>query len=1006
MLKLLSCRALCVSVVFVAETVFLNGLGELRAAERTEDVTSSDVTSSDVTSSDVTDTDIAPIDFARDVRPILNEHCVSCHGGVKQAGDLSFGYKEHVFGPRESGGPIVVPGDPDASELIRRITTDDETERMPPVDEHPEGLTAEETQTLVQWVRQGAAWGEHWSFVRPARQPLPVVADPNWCRQRIDHFILARLEQEGIAPSPDAAADRWLRRVSLDLIGLPPTPADRTRFLEDVQEQGGAAYAVAVERLLDSPHFGERWASVWLDLVRYADSKGLGLDGRRSIWKYRDWVIDAFNRDLPYDQFTVEQLAGDLLPDATMDDLIATACHRSTQSNEEGGTDDEQFRVEAVVDRINTTWQVWQGLTFGCTQCHDHPYDPLRNTDYYHFMAFFNNTADSDLNSDAPLLQTPLDPSDYKTARKLDRQMEAADQTLWQSGRTLTEDKSLWMPLRNLEAAATDDAEMAVEPATQGDQYYTAGTVYKNTGFVLSAPLPEEQTQLTALRFTAFPLDPQASLANPEWGFVLSHLKAELLVAGSEEPVVLEFAQVIGDEPRPLLDPQQSLNAEHDDGFAAFSRIHHPRTAVFVLKKPAEVAPSTRLRVTLAFKRFSGGSHPLVARRGSLAVSGDAQWTSWLNDAQLTSARETLAQLREERKAIPSVALPIMRDRPLQIARPTFRFDRGNYLNKTEQVSAATPSVMSPLSSDRVPNRLDLARWLVSDENPLTARVAVNRFWAQLFGIGLVETQEDFGSSGEPPSHPALLDDLAVRFSDDMNWSVKQLLRELTLSSAYRQAAVIRPDIRERDPRNRLVARGPRGRLPAETLRDQALAIAGLLSEKMHGPPVYPPLPAGVWDPFQAADKWTTAERNDENRYRRSIYVYMKRTIPYPMFASFDTPSREYCTVRRITSNTPLQALMTLNDATFGEAAMALGRRMLVSAETLPSQLEFGLLLSTGREPSADEIAELESLHQQLLEQQPQTVETSDGEEPVTPEEQTMAIVAGVLLNLDEVLTK
>ncbi len=1006
MLKLLTCRVLPVSIVLFAEAVFPAQFGVLRAEDRI--VGKADDGS---TNPGIAKVDFVKVDFAEDVRPILNERCASCHGGVKQAGDLSFGYKEHLFGPRESGGPIVVPGDPDASELIRRITTDDETERMPPVDEDPQGLTAEEVQTLKQWVRQGAAWSEHWSFVRPARQPLPVVADPDWCRQRIDHFILARLEQEGITPSPEAAADRWLRRVSLDLTGLPPTPDERVRFLDAVREQGEPAYALAVERLLDSPHFGERWASVWLDLVRYADSKGLGLDGRRSIWKYRDWVIDAFNRDLPYDQFTIEQLAGDLLPDATMDDLIATACHRSTQSNEEGGTDDEQFRVEAVVDRINTTWQVWQGLTFGCTQCHNHPYDPLQNSDYYHFMAFFNNTADSDLNSDAPLLQTPLDPSDYETARKLDQQIEAAEQMLWQTGRKLVTDPSLWLPVRGLEAAATDDTEMAVEQSAEGDQYYTVGTVYKNTGFVLNAPLPEELTQLTALRFTAFPLDPQTSLANPEWGFVLSHLKAELVSPEAGKPITLEFAQVIGDEPRPLLNPQHSLMADHDDGFAAFSRIHHPRTAAFVLKHPVEVAPSTRLRVTLAFKRFSGGSHPLVARRGSLAVSGDAQWMAWLSDPELTGTRETLAPLKEQRKAIPSVVLPIMRDRPANIARPTYRFDRGNYLNKTEQVSAGTPSVMPPLKSEGVPDRLDLARWLVSDENPLTARVAVNRFWAQLFGIGLVETQEDFGSSGEPPSHPALLDDLAVRFVEDMHWSVKQLLRELTLSSTYRQAAVIRPDIRKRDPQNRLLAHGPRNRLPAETVRDQALAIAGLLSEKMHGPPVHPPLPGGVWDPFQAADKWTTAARNDENRYRRSIYVYMKRTIPYPMFASFDTPSREYCTVRRITSNTPLQALMTLNDATFEEAATALGRRMLAAAETLPEQLRFGLLVSTGREPSADEITELESLSQQLMEQQPQDsqtppAESSDGGEPLTPEEQAMAIIAGVLLNLDEVLTK
>ncbi|MGE0377445.1 MAG: DUF1553 domain-containing protein, partial [Planctomycetaceae bacterium] len=887
------------------------------------------------------------VDFGRDVRPILRERCSSCHGGVKQAGDLSFAYREHVLGPRPSGTLIVVPGEPEASELVRRITAADEAERMPPVDEHPEGLSASEIATLVAWVRQGAEWGEHWSFVRPRRQPLPSVQEASWCRQRIDQFILARLEREGFTPSPDAAADRWLRRVSLDLIGLPPTPADRERFLEAVGREGEAAYAAAVERLLDAPHFGERWASVWLDLVRYADSKGLGLDGRRSIWKYRDWVIDAFNRDLPYDEFTVQQLAGDLLPNATIDALMATACHRATQSNEEGGTDDEQFRVEAVVDRINTTWQVWQGLTFGCTQCHDHPYDPLRNSEYYRFMTFFNNTVDSDLDSDAPLLEAPLDPGDYERAHRLDRQIEAAERELWRTGRVLADEASQWAPLQELEVVANDDTAMAVERVADEAQYYTVDAVHTNTGFVISAPLPTALTQLTAVRFTGFPLNPQASLANPEWGFVLSHFKAELLPSGTDQPVELAFGEVVADEPHPLLDPALSLNAENPDGFAAFSRIHHPRTAVFVLKDPAPVPPGTRLRVTLAFKQLSGGSHPLVARRGSFAVSGDARWASRLNDPLLSVLRDSLARLREERKAIASVTLPVMADLPDWLARPTHVFERGNYLHKGEAVSPGTPAVLPPLASAGEPDRLDLARWFVADENPLTARVAVNRFWAQLFGTGLVETQEDFGISGDPPSHPELLDDLAVRFAADMSWSVKRLLKELTLSSTYRQSAVVRPEAAERDPQNRLLARGPRHRLPAESVRDQALAVAGILSSKLYGPPVFPPIPDGVWDPFQADDKWTTAERNDENRYRRSIYIYMKRTIPYPMFASFDTPSREFCSLRRETSNTPLQALMTLNDLSFDEAALALGRRMRGGHETLHDQMKFGLQLAT-----------------------------------------------------------
>ncbi|MBX3437562.1 MAG: DUF1549 domain-containing protein, partial [Planctomycetaceae bacterium] len=525
------------------------------------------------------------VDFSRDVRPILTAHCSSCHGGVKQAGDLSFGLREHVLGPRDSGVPVVVPGAPHASELVRRVTSADPAERMPPVDEHREGLSPEEMETLVAWVRQGARWEEHWSFIPPQRQPRPAVQDVSWGRERIDDFILSRLEQEGLRPSPDAEPDRWLRRASLDLTGLPPTPEEREQFLDDLHRRGESAYGDAVERLLDSPHFGERWASVWLDLVRYADSRGLGLDGRRTIWKYRDWVIDAFNRDLPFDQFTVQQLAGDLLPDPTIENLIATACHRTTQSNEEGGTDDEQFRVEAVVDRVNTTWQVWQGLTSGCTQCHDHPYDPLRHAEYYRFMAFFNNTADSDLDNDAPLLQAPIQFADYARARELDRKIEAAEKELWETGRALVQTDSLWNPLHGLEVAATDNTQVAVESDAGGDQYRTISDVHTNTGFVVTVPLPSELPQLTAVRFTAFPLNPAASYVNPEWGFVLSHIKAELVVPDADQPTVLSFAEVIADEPRPLLDPSQSLNPDNADGFAAFTRIHYPRTAVFVLRE-------------------------------------------------------------------------------------------------------------------------------------------------------------------------------------------------------------------------------------------------------------------------------------------------------------------------------------------------------------------------------------------------------------------------------------
>ncbi|MEZ6053501.1 MAG: DUF1549 and DUF1553 domain-containing protein [Planctomycetaceae bacterium] len=801
----------------------------------------------------------------------------------------------------------------------------------------------------------------------------------------------------------EAAADRWLRRVSLDLIGLPPTPSEREAFLQDVSTQGETAYETVVDRLLDSPHFGERWASMWLDQVRYADSKGLGLDGRRTIWKYRDWVIDAFNRDLPYDEFTLKQLAGDLLPDPTMDDLIATACHRTTQSNEEGGTDDEEFRVEAVVDRVNTTWQVWQGLSFGCAQCHNHPYDPLKNREYYQFMAYFNNSADCDVNSDAPTVMAPVSSTDEEHARQLDRQMEESAEQIRSAGERLVEDEGLWQPLMGLSIKSTDQTQTAIEAREEGGQYYTIGDVQTNTGFVVTAPIPEGVTQLTALRFTGFPLDPVAAVSEPEWGFVLSHLKAELLVDGTEAPVELKFAQVVGDEPQPFLDPQLSLDPESTDGFAAYSRIHYPRVAAFVLGEPVTVVAGSTLRLSLAFNQSSGGSHPLVARRGSFAVSGAHEWMDWLHDPALETARIQLIELETQRKSIESVSVPVMRERISQLTRPTHIFERGNFLSKADKVNAALPSALASGEAQTVHDRLAMARWFISSENPLTARVEVNRVWTEVFGMGLVATQEDFGSSGDLPSHPELLDDLAFRFQTEMGWSHKALLRELTLSSTYRQQATASPELIERDPQNRLLARGPRHRLSAEVVRDQSLEVSGLLSEKMHGPPVHPPIPDGVWIPFQESDKWTTAESGDENRYRRSIYIYVKRSIPFPMFASFDTPSREFCTSRRVRSNTPLQALMTLNDTTFNEAALALGRRMLKSHEDLSQQLAFGLSVTTCREPSADEVVELTALYNEVFSQQ---AAPADESSPLSPAEQAMSIVASVLLNLDEVLTK
>ncbi|WP_231603745.1 PSD1 and planctomycete cytochrome C domain-containing protein [Neorhodopirellula pilleata] len=921
------------------------------------------------------------IDFNEHIRPIFNAHCTACHGGVKQAGDVSFAYKDRVLPPE---GWIVEPGDPDASVLIERVISDDPDTMMPPPD-HGKRLSQDEVSKLRRWIEQGAPWSNHWAYEKAKPQPIPNVVQSDWCRDPLDHFVLAKLQDRSIAPSPEATPSRWLRRVSLDLTGLPPQPDDLDAFLSAVETEGDAAYEQEVDRLLGHSGFGERWASVWLDQIRYADSKGLGLDGRRNAWKYRDWVIDAFNRDLPYDEFTIAQIAGDLRPDATMEDLIATAAHRMTQTNEEGGTDDEEFRIAAVLDRVNTTWQAWQGVTFGCVQCHSHPYDPFEHDEYYQFAAFFNNTSDSDLGEEWPTLQVPIDPKDYDKATVLDRSIKELERSIWQRESVALNNNELWQPLLGIEASTNNQTRVDVKRNDDRDEFFTVGTVSGNTDITVEAPLAENFQRLTAIRLTAMPLEPESAVTDSEWGFVLAHWQVEMMVPGSEKPQELEFTRVIADEPHPFDDPARSLDAKSNRGFSAYTRIHYPRQAAFVLKEPVAVQPGSTIRVRLKHRINALGAFPLIIRRGHLSVSGDDRWAEMEADAKLRTDRAELARLKSERGKIRSTSLPVLAEREPHLARPTNVFIRGLFLTKDKEVSPGTPASLPPLDASGKADRLALAQWLVDESNPLTARVAVNRVWAQLFGVGIVATEEDFGSSGEPPTHPELLDYLSLRFENEHDWKFKSLIRELVLSSTYRQSSAYREDLADLDPNNRWLARGPKHRLDAETVRDQALALSGLLSPAMHGPPVHPPIPDGVWKPFEGGDKWSTPSTEDGDRYRRSIYTYTKRSIPFPMFAAFDAPSRELCTPRRLRSNTPLQALMMLNDATLVECATAFADRMQASAPETRDQLANGFRMATCRAASDAELDELVSLHTQIG---------------------SLSGVASVLLNLDEVLTK
>jgi len=941
------------------------------------------------------------VDFARDIRPILNAKCTGCHGGVKKAGGVSFVYENQVINfEGETGNPVVVPNDVDASELFFRITLPaDDIDRMPPADEHPKGLNEDEIALFKQWIEEGADWRGHWSFEKPEVSEAPAVKT---AKTGIDRFVLARLAKEGLTSSPSAEPARLLRRLSLDLTGLPPTLAELDAFIADHAEDPDKAISAAVDERLARPAFGEKWSTMWLDLVRYADSRGLGQDGKRNIWPYRDWVVNAFNNDMPFDQFTIRQLAGDLLPEPTIDDLIATAAHRNTQTNNEGGTDDEEFRVEAVIDRINTTWQAWGSITFGCVQCHDHPYEAFHHDDYYEFMAFFNNTADSDLNNDEPLLQVPTDPAKREEAARLDREIRDLQTRLWNSGRSLASSVA-WTPLAFDNVSTSNNTLIETDEVGGQHHFFTKGTVQRGPIYRLYPTLPKSGKAITGFKLTVLPTDAEKALRDSEWGFEVSELEVELLDE-KNEVTKIEFAASVADIPF-LPHKPETLIGNSGSGFQAWTRLHHARELTIIPAEPITPGEKT-LRIRLSNKGFLLGAFPLVIKRGYLEVSSDPALIAFAKSEERTGMTKNLIALQAERKKIPSTTLPVMAERHASITRPTHVFARGNFLEKDKAVTAGLPNSLPPLSGGKNPTRLDMAKWWVSGDHPMTSRVFVNRVWEQLFGTGLVATLEDFGSSGEKPSHPELLDYLALKFQNDDAWSMKAIVREIVLSSTYQQAAKASPELIKRDPANRLLARGPRNRLAAEILRDQALAIGGLLTEKVGGPPVYPPIPTGVWKPFQAGDKWETPARGEENRYRRALYTYTKRSIPFPSMATFDAPSREFCSPRRLESNTPLQALTMLNDEAMTEAAAGLARRMKYETEgTIADKLTAGYRIATARLPSDEKLSELVGLFDKLEAQYASEPELKKGLAG-TADGAAYTIVAQVILNLDEVLTK
>ncbi|NSL85399.1 DUF1553 domain-containing protein [Chitinophaga sp. Mgbs1] len=876
------------------------------------------------------------VDFSSEVKPILNKHCISCHGGVKQSGGFSVLFREEALGNTKSGKPAIIPGHPDQSEFIRRLTCKDPKERMP---QKGERLSAADVETLTRWVEQGAEWGEHWAYVplKPVQAPDIKVEDGN----DIDKFIREKLSEEGLKPAAPADKMTLLRRVSLDLTGLPPTPAMAAAYEADNSPR---AYEKMVDSLLASPHYGERWAAMWLDLARYSDTKGYERDASRNIWHYRDWVIDAFNRDMPYDSFTIAQLAGDLLPQPTNAQFIATAFHRNTMTNDEGGTQDEEFRTAAVMDRVNTTMEVWQGVTIGCVQCHSHPYDPFRFEDYYKLLAFMNNTRDEDTHMEHPKLRLYDSVSTSEVAR--------ISEWVKQHG-------------NGSQLASVQEFLKVLEPKVHAhdcDQYINGAlydTKYLGVRHNGSCRLPAQQlsgkTQLLMNYWTGNKSGSLEFRLDSLKGRTI--LKQQLAPTGGRQVIAMNLPPVAG---------------KHD---------------LYLVFSNATLAPNDPVCMVewFAFREDLPGK----GQPGYEAVS-----------------KEMLALINKTPEEI-----PVMIENPAEMQRTTRVFERGNWLVKGNAVTPDVPHSLNPFPANAPRNRLGLARWITDTRNPLTARVMVNRLWEQLFGTGIVETIEDFGTQGFLPSHPALLDWLSYKFMHDNRWHMKALLKEIVLSAAYRQSSATTPDLQEKDPANRLLARGPHFRLTAEEVRDQALAVSGLLNQAMHGPSIMPYQPEGIWQSVWSGEYWKQAQ--DGNQYRRAVYVFQKRTSPYPSMITFDGSSREVCLQRRIRTNTPLQALVTLNDPVYMETARQLAQQMLRNGgKDAAACIRWGYKAAMFRQLPDNKLTVLQQLYNNALQQYRKSPADAvkllqcKEQPPQIAELAALTVVANVMMNMDEFLTK
>jgi len=978
------------------------------------------------------------VDFQRDIQPFFAEHCLECHGADKAKGGLALTSRAGALKTLESGAPGIVPGNPGASEILARLETAHGEDKMPPL-KKAKRPTAAEVDKLKEWVAVGAPWATHWAY-NPIQKPAGLVGTPS---QQIDAIIRARLAKEGIAPSAEAGKSTLLKRVYYDLLGLPPTTEEAANFLNDSAPD---AYARLVERALSSPHFGERWGRHWLDQARYADSDGYEKDSPRpDAWRYRDWVIQAINQDVPLDRFTIEQLAGDLLENATPEQILATAFHRQTLTNREGGVDQEQYRVEAVFDRTETTGSVWLAHTVGCARCHSHKYDQISQKEYYQLFAFFNNadesaskvgTSKSELeafekNNAAHLAQVSVRRKAYTEARSpLATRLPAWEAEMQKQLAALSGKKADLVPLKPLSTQSAQKAQFSQLPdgsllaqgkSTEPDTYTLTFTLGPGTfsGFRLEA-LPDD----------SLPAKGPGRSANGN--FVLSKFSVQAGTGGSS--AALELHSPKASFVQPGFTAAATLDADPESGWAIMGGTGKAQDITFQLVQPLVLDAPCTLTVKLEQSYTKTAAHLLGRFRLStlrgetveslltpelkrLVDTGSEKWTTeqketiidWIafSDPQANAARLALLETEAAGPRAPLMEVRVLSQR--RTPRETRILHRGEFLSPTEPVATGTPAVLPSIRARNPsgPDRLDFARWLMEPGNPLTARVLANQLWMRLFGEGLVRSAGDFGVRGDAPTHPELLDLLAGQLLET-GWSRKALLRAILNSATYRQSSATRPELADTDPLNKLLARQNRLRVEGEVVRDLHLAASGLLSRKIGGPSVFPPMPPEIASLSYAGNfRWN--ESAGEDRYRRGMYTFFKRTSPYPDLVTFDCPDANVANVRRSVSNTPLQALTTLNAQTFSEAAQALAKNCVQQTGTaeMTDESRLGRLFETCllRRPEQGETAGLLSLLESArtsFQTQPDTAKKLGG----TPELAAWTTVTRVILNTDEFITR